>query len=453
MRKFDRSALHYEAAKALDARGTQLLSLATRRPIQPRQPETFSTRREMETITDKDILSISQMSYTDITGRTQARYFVKDLIEIGLFDDGYHELRRLVELILSKKPFDIGFSQNFIEESVFKWWVSQHQNETQISLSDSLFYEAEEAFRHHHMIVPIAGLEIERPFQIGTILVAPMDKAMLGRFGLFAIKNNPESADIIKKRSQQIQKELGHLTAVHIQVEGEHEFAANQAREVAFRVSEMFRFMSPAAPSWNVAFPCFPHGCYDHRSTTVITVEDNDIALMTKSVLDFGMFSWRQSFAELDRDMRAGFLNFNVYFQDDPLTPFQIRLGRAISAFTQGTATYDTSNRLIYTMSALEHLFLRDQTEPIQAGVSERIAFFISKDPDERRKIVANFKKAYALRSKQIHHLSSLVDEEVMSEFFRNAWIAMFSALQNIKTFKTAEEFLDAIDNVKFGAT
>lgn len=453
MRKFDRSALHYEAAKALNARGEQLLALATTRPIQPRQPEAFSTRREMETITDKDIISISQMSYTDITGRTQARYFIKNRIEIGLFDDGYHELRKLVELIISKKPLDIGFSLNFIEESVFKWWVSQHQDEAQISLSDSLCSEAEKAFRHHHMIVPIAGLEIERPFRIGIILVAPMDKAMLGRFGLVAIKNNPESADIIRKRSQQIQKELGHLTAVHIEIEGEPEFAATHAKEIAFRVSEMFRFMSPAAPSWNVAFPCFPHGCYEPRSTTVITVEDNDITFLNTSVLEFGMFSWRQSFIELDRDMKAGFLHFSVYFQDKPLTSFQNLLGRSISAFTQGTATHDTGNRLIYTMSALEHLFLRDQSEPIQAGVSERIAFFISKDPDERRKIVANFKKAYALRSKQIHHLSSLVDEEVMSEFFRNAWIAMFSALQNIKRFKTAEGFLDAIDSVKFGAS
>lgn len=453
MRKFDRSALHIEAAKALDARGKQLLSRATTRPIQPRQPEAFPTRREIETITDKDIISISQMSYADITGRTQARYFVKNMNEIGLFDDGYHELRKLVELIISKKPFDTGFSQKFIEECVFKWWVSQHQNEAPISLSDSLFNEAEKAFRHHHMIVPIAGLEIERPFRIGVIQVAPMDKAMLGRFGLGAIKNNPESAEIIRKESQRIQKELGHLTAVHIEIEGEPEFAATHAKDIAFRVSEMFRFMSPAAPSWNVAFPCFPHGCYEPRSTTVITVEDNDIALMTTSVLEFGMFSWRQSFIELDRDMKAGFLNFSVYFQDEPLTPFQNRLGKAISAFTQGTATHDTSNRLIYTMSALEHLFLRDQSEPIQAGVSERIAFFISKDPDQRRKIVANFKKAYALRSKQIHHLSSLVDEEIMAEFFRNAWIAMFSALKNIKRFKNSEDFLDAIDNVKFGVT
>ncbi|PZQ20786.1 MAG: hypothetical protein DI569_14300 [Sphingopyxis macrogoltabida] len=405
----------------------------------------------METFTDKDIIGEPKLSYTDITGRTLARYFASEGHEVGLFDEGYDTLRRLVEHALKTKPFNHGLSSEFLEEQIFDWWIESYGADSPTSLADHLIATASAALAEHQLIIPISAVQIERPFRIGDVLVSPMNKKMLAEMGKVAKENNPEQADLIDKRINKFVRELGHLTGVQVKVFGEAEFAKAHAQRRAFQIAEMFRFMSPAAVSWNVAFPCLPHGCHNNRTTTVLTIADDMITNLSQGLLDYGMFSWRMTFAELDRDMNAGFSNFSAFFESAPLTPFQERVGKAISAFSEGVASHNVNNRLIYAMSSLEHLFLRDEQEPIQSGVGDRIAFLIEKDPGKRRAIVSNFKKAYALRSKQVHHLSTVDDEKTLSEFFKNAWMALLRAMELMPNFHTSIEFLDAIETVKYG--
>ncbi|WP_215353307.1 HEPN domain-containing protein [Sphingopyxis soli] len=448
---FDHSALHEKAADSIERKGTELLGLGVKRPFPKRAPDPFPTRREMETITDRDIIGEPKLSYTDITGRTLARYFAKEGHEIGLFDGGYDALRRLVEQTLKTKPFNQGLSPEFLEEQVFDWWIENYGADKPSSLSEHLIAKADDAFSEHHLVIPISAIEIERPFQIGDVLVAPMNRQMLTEMGKAAKEKNPEQADIINKKIGDFVRELGHLTAVQVKVVGEVGFAKAHAERRAFQVAEMLRFMSPAALSWNVAFPCFPHGCHHNRTTTVLTVADNAILNISEGLLDYGMFSWRMTFAELDRDMKNGFSNFASFFKSAPLTPFQERVGKAISTFSEGVGSHNVNNRLVYAMSSLEHLFLRDEQEPIQSGVGDRIAFLIEKEGGKRREIVANFKKSYSLRSKQIHHLSTVDDEKTLSEFFKNSWMALYRALTLMPNFTTHLEFLNAIENVKYG--
>ncbi len=448
---FGDATLNKNAAKSINVKGVELLKFAIKKPFEKFTSDPFPTRRETDDIIgEKDVLGEPTLSYTDMTGRTVARYFTLDRYEIGLFDHGYENLRRLVEQVGKTKPLNKGFSSEFIEKTIFEWWRANYGSSSPSSLSDHLMLQASMAYGEHHLAIPISAVEIERPFRIGDVLVAPMDKQMLWETSEPAVKRNPEHAARIEEASAALVRELGHLTCVHVNILGEANFAKDMATQTAFQITEMFRFMSPAAVSWNVAYPCFPHGCHYHRTTTALTIANDKITHLTQSMLEYGMFSRKITFAELDRDMKSGFANFSVFFQNGILSPFEFRVGKAIGAFAEGVATHDVNNRLIYVMSSLEHLFLREQ-EPIQNGVGERIAFLIERDAKKRRDILANFKKSYALRSKRIHHLSTVDDEHTLSEFFKNAWIAVYRALESMPQYKTPADFLDAIDNVKFG--
>ncbi|ATW02454.1 HEPN domain-containing protein [Sphingorhabdus sp. YGSMI21] len=451
VRHFDRAALHENAAKSIDREGLALLGLGTKEPFKNRLPDPFPTRQKLKTITDKDIEGEPKLSYTDRTGRTVAQYFVRDRHEIGLFDEGYAALRRLVELTLKAKPFNKGLSTKFVEEQIFNWWKDAYGLDTPASLTAHLFEKADEAVSEHHLLVPLSAIEIERSFEIGDVLVAPMDLAMLKRTSDKAKEKNPDHAEIIDQHFDKLTSELGHLTVVHVKVVGEPEFAEGHAEQTAFQIAEMFRFMSPAALSWNVAFPCFPHGCYQRRALTTLIIVDDKINRHSQGALDHGLYSWRLKFVELDRYMKSGFSNFSVFFESSPLTQFQTRVGKAISAFSEGVATHNVNNRLVYAMSALEHLLLKNGSEPIQSNVGERIAFLIAEDVATRRAIIANFSKAYALRSKQVHHLSAVDDENVLAEFFKNAWLTLHRAMQLMSGYEKHADFIDAIDNVKFG--
>ena len=103
-----------------------------------------------------------------------------------------------------------------------------------------------------------------------------------------------------------------------------------------------------------------------------------------------------------------------------------------------------------YAMSAAEHLLLRDDNEPIQSNVGERMAFLIASEADKRREIVANFKKAYGFRSRQVHHLAMINYEDVLDCFFKHMFMMLTAAMDNMPHYKDHADFLDALDRIKF---
>ena len=449
---FDRKILHEKAAEALNKSGSKLLGLVSRTPFKDRGTESFESRREpAETLTDGDIIGEPKLAYSDITGRIRTRYFVQDRQEVGLSDDNYQDLRRLAEKIRKTPPFDLGFSEEFVEELIFDWWADCTKGQSNDTLTDRLCATAESVVARHHIIVPVAAIEVQAPFQFGHVLIAPMDGSLIANMFNEAAENNPEQIALIEQARDRHLKELAHLTAVHVSTVGEPIFADNKAKKVAFDIAAMFRFMSPAALTWNVGFPCYPHGCDQIRSTTTLRIEGDKVSSLSQSIIDRGMFTWKLATKELTEHMQGGFENLAIFFEDQETSGFQKRVRSAFVAFSEGVGSFSPNNRLVYAMSALEHLFLRSEQEPIQNGVGERLAFILAKEPHRRREILANFKRAYALRSKQVHHLATVDDEETLSQFFLNAWLGVHRAIQVSRSYKTQAEFLDAIDEVKFG--
>jgi hypothetical protein len=93
---------------------------------------------------------------------------------------------------------------------------------------------------------------------------------------------------------------------------------------------------------------------------------------------------------------------------------------------------------------------LKDAGEPIQQNVGERIAFLIDENPQNRKHIVSNFKKAYQLRSSYVHHLNSVNDEQTLQDFYRNTFLLLYVVIADMKSHTNHAEFLDYIDNKKF---
>jgi hypothetical protein len=449
---FDRSILHDGAATSINEDGRKLLAKAVEESVRPARPEPFPSRRiPEETITDKDLIGEPLMAWSDWSGRTTGRYFVRDGREVALRDEGYISLRRLVEKIVRVKPFSSGLSEEFIEDEIFRWWRGSLRGELSILLTTHLLAAAEGAVGEHEIMVPLSAIEIERAFLFGDVLVTPIPPALFENFGQVAIEKNPDHADTIRQHVGKLRRELGHLTAISVKVVGDREYAKKRAEKAAFDMASVLRFMCPAAVTWNVAYACFPKGAEHVRTNTLIEVRDGAITMLSQGLMDVGMFNWKLSFAELDRYMKNGFVNCAVFFGAQPLTGFQKRVQTAMAAYTRGVAANDVADRLIYAMSAAEHLLLRDEREPIQAGVGDRMAFLIAREPEHRREVVANFKKAYGLRSRQVHHLAGVDDEEVLQAFFLNMYSVLHTAMKAMSTYQERDDFLEAIDTVKFG--
>jgi hypothetical protein len=72
------------------------------------------------------------------------------------------------------------------------------------------------------------------------------------------------------------------------------------------------------------------------------------------------------------------------------LSEFALRVRSSILTYSRGMTFPDISDRLVYLLSALESLFLKDTSEIIQQNLTERIAFVTVIEVDDRMRVVAN---------------------------------------------------------------
>lgn len=447
---FEPASLHPNAASSIDNDGRALIDARQVGTI-TRGRAAFESRREaIAEITDADLTDEPLLAWSDLAGRPVGRYFPMNGQMVALRDDGYRQLRRLVEKVRAAKPFSIGLSDQFIEIEIFKWWRTEIRTGKHKPLSAHLLAVSAEAVSPRTLMVPLSNLEIERPFQLGDVLVTPVGTDLFDEFGADGVARFPDAAAEIRAEALKMRQEYSHLTAVCVDIVGEREFANQRAREIAADMADFFRFMSPAAASRNIVFACFPYGCEHEPTATVIEIADNKMAHFSSGLVDRSSLRWKLSFNELDGHMKDGFRNCAVFFGANPLSGFQRRVKTAIAAYAQGIAATDIRNRLIYAMSAAEHILLRDDNEPIQSNVGERMAFLIAKAADDRRAVAANFKKAYGFRSRQVHHLAKIEDEDVLDKFFEHMFLMLRSAMDNMPRFKEHGHFLDAIDRIKF---
>jgi hypothetical protein len=61
---------------------------------------------------------------------------------------------------------------------------------------------------------------------------------------------------------------------------------------------------------------------------------------------------------------------------EDKLSRFKQRVRSSILAYSKGITLHDINDRLVYTLSSLEGLLLKNSSEPIQQNLGERMAFY-----------------------------------------------------------------------------
>ena len=80
------------------------------------------------------------------------------------------------------------------------------------------------------------------------------------------------------------------------------------------------------------------------------------------------------------------------------------------------------------------------------------MAFMIGKSLEARIAIVDNYKKAYALRSRAVHHGHQVKTEklDVLEQFIPNTWFTLSWIVRSLEQFNTRQEMIEHIDDIKF---
>jgi hypothetical protein len=129
---------------------------------------------------------------------------------------------------------------------------------------------------------------------------------------------------------------------------------------------------------------------------------------------------------------------------------FQDLLLNALIRYSNSILKSDLSERLLYIISALESIFIKDPQESIVQNLRERMAVMMESSVHERLKTIEVVSKVYQIRSNFVHQAIPTTDMSVLSDFFMEAWTVMLFLLNNYNKWRTKAEFLKTVDAHKF---
>jgi len=445
IKPFDASELDERARAWIRDKGQELLDLIESVKPEPSPKQPFKSQRQSKaTITSDDIVGEIVSSYTDWSGKVIGRSFFKGGIEFRIYGDGYLRFREISEAIGSKNPFRHKISQEFCDKAIFLWCTKRLKEGDLSHLDELLIDEAEKAVQDFTIYCPLFGIEVESDLILGDIVLAIIPESV------FRPTADDASPDMIAGLAE-MSKSYANLTAVQFSCNTESGLAEELVFEAAELVCSILRFISPASVSHNVAYPCAPLGSEQIAKGTTIYVKDSRVSLLSNGLRNRGLFNWKLSHAEIHNLMNRPMGNAFAFLENRKLNEFQGCLKRALLSYSRGVGQFDLHERLVAAVGALETLFLPNGSDGTLSTVGERLAFFVSDRPDERKSIVKNYSYIYKIRSKYLHHNVSVKDEIEMEKFFRYVWRAFYLLLARFGKYHSHRDFIDDVDSTKFG--
>ncbi len=131
----------------------------------------------------------------------------------------------------------------------------------------------------------------------------------------------------------------------------------------------------------------------------------------------------------------------------EQLTDLERHVLESISHYAHGVASPAPQDRLVHALVAVESLLLKDENEPIQAKLGQRMAMLTARDLASRKAAVKRLQAGYRLRSAFVHHGVKPDDAKEANEVLMLCWITLDTVAMNTKRFNSRQALLDSIDD------
>jgi hypothetical protein len=296
------------------------------------------------------------------------------------------------------------------------------------------------------VVIPIDELYIDEEFSFATATVIPLSRATLDDILSVAASKEP-AAKIQTKREELHGRWLGKA-GMRFELTAEPQRAREIAFERASSYMTLLQFYGAPAMILGLSSHAAPAGARPYRTLECFWYDPETL----QEARRVSEPTYQLTMTRADRVLaeRHGLMILSSLAQTTPCE-YEETLLQSLLVYGRACYQLDATDKLLQIMTAIEMFALRNASESIQAGVADRLAFAIAKDPAARQGIVNNFRKTYELRSARSHHGKSIVETETIEEFLRNAWSFFLTAMQGVGRYRTRMEFLDYLDRVKYG--
>jgi hypothetical protein len=400
--------------------------------------------------TPENIVGEMIFGWTDFTGAVVAKAFGQNDQILGLFDEDYVQLAGLAEGLQKAIVPHAVVSLRKLHTLLFEWLKLKYRAQTSASMTEYVLDECEKLIKDREIWIPISRLYVQSPFVLGKITFRVITKRMIDEWQerVLAKATDLEERESILKGFERHRTDVQGLTAAIIRVEAEAERAHEIAFEETDKTVSILRLISPA--NFHPTTICYsaPLGRQHVDSYRYLTVTDEKIVGHYAGIVDRARIHWNLS--NLDLDTWAPELQIlDMLLKREALTDFQQSLLDALVLYSRSSLAKDFSDKLIYTLIALESVFLKDKGEFIQDVVSLRMAYMRDASVEKRRLIIGNVKTVYDLRSSFVHHGQRLgIDNtKLLSDFMMNALLSLIALIPLAASEMTRQEFFRWLDD------
>ena len=383
------------------------------------------------------------------------RYFEHEGRRLGLEDQKYQALARLSESVQKTKAFRDLVSTKWVEDTIVDWMKAKFAGAGVPTLGDYLAERCEADVKEHELWFPVSCLSVESDLTFGNVVFKTITEEIVVRWeeDMQAAKEGRDAAyaaqiDMYISRKRADLQGLAAATAkVNAEPERAYEVVLRESERAvaALRVYQVAATTTPEVTSY-----CALLGRENIEEIKNLKMEEGRVRSWSERPVGKPVLHWHLS----DDDVRKytetfGFDQVNRLLASKDRTKFQETLLDALLLYSRSTREKDLTGKLVYTLVAMESVLLRNDTEPIQQNVGERMAFINANTVEKRQEIIRNLKAAYALRSKFIHHGHTIEERETVWRFMISAWALFTTLAEASQRFETKEEFIEHLEAMK----
>ena len=180
-----------------------------------------------------------------------------------------------------------------------------------------------------------------------------------------------------------------------------------------------------------------------------LKIKNDKLLRITEEMVNKPWIPWVLENEFIDKIKSSGLEALSNVLLQEEKKDFQNQVLDSLFIYSKSALARDIEDKLIYILVAIESILLRDESEPIQQNIGERMAFLLESTAEKRKAVIKNVKDVYSARSKFIHHGQTIDEIETLSTFMFNSYKFFQILISNINKFKDRFELIKRIEEIR----
>ena len=397
-------------------------------------------------ITESDIRGRIATGQVDRDGNRISCQWDDESGQFSISDHAYSDVRSLAAQLLKIRDIDSAISRETVEELICEWVRQFHMKIIKQSFIEFFRTEAGTRVCKLQVWAPIRGLCIQKAFKLGVVTFVPIDRTRIDEWERQALEKAKEHTESIKQYFEKKVRPVQGYTAAVMEVTAEQKKAHDLLLDEANKALGLVRIFTPPSFFPDETSPCVLWGT-GHDQSFVLVADDGEFVGSKQRILGSSIPYVMLNSDIIDNSFSLGLRRLHEMLVSNSMSDLEEAVLEAVLLYSRCTIAKEPADKLVYILVGIESILLKDSNEPITQNLSDRIAFLVGRDLQQRRDIVQSTKKAYKLRSDFVHHGASIESLEILQKFMEIAWHVILALIGSTRQLKTRQELLDHLDD------